>query len=72
MAQNLRAKLPSSDKLIIHDVNSEATSRFAKENSNVEVAEDVRDVAEKSVSRVPCHSQQSSCTPIRLYACLIL
>ncbi|KAL2025771.1 hypothetical protein VTO58DRAFT_102954, partial [Aureobasidium pullulans] len=48
MAQNLRAKLPSSDKLIIHDVNSEATSRFAKENSNVEVAEDVRDVAEKS------------------------
>jgi len=56
MAQNLRAKLPSSDKLIIHDVNSEATSRFAKENSNVEVAEDVRDVAEKSVSRVPYHS----------------
>lgn len=50
MAQNLRAKLPSSDNLIIHDVNSEATARFVKENSNVEVAEDVRDVAEKSVS----------------------
>jgi hypothetical protein len=50
MAQNLRAKLPSSDNLIIHDVNSEATARFAKENSNVQVAEDVRDVAEKSVS----------------------
>lgn len=49
MAQNLRAKLPSSDKLIIHDVNTEATSRFTKETSNVEVAESVRDLAEKSV-----------------------
>ncbi|KAI5236672.1 hypothetical protein E4T43_08441 [Aureobasidium subglaciale] len=48
MAQNLRANLPSSDKLIIHDVNSQATAQFAKENANVEVAEDVRDVAEKS------------------------
>ena len=51
MAQNLRANLPSSDNLIIHDVNSEATARFAKEVSNVQVAEDVRDVAEKSVSQ---------------------
>lgn len=51
MAQNLRANLPSSDNLIVHDVNSEATARFAKENSNVQIAEDVRDVAEKSVSQ---------------------
>jgi malate/lactate dehydrogenase len=50
MAQNLRAKLPSSDNLIIYDVNSEAAAKFAKDNSNVEVAGDVRDVAEKSVS----------------------
>jgi hypothetical protein len=50
MAQNLRKNLPSSDNLIIHDVNSEATARFAKENSNVQIAEDVRDVAEKAVS----------------------
>jgi hypothetical protein len=66
MAQNLRAKLPSSDNLIIHDVNSEATARFAKENSNVQVAEDVRDVAEKSVSwlYIP-HLYASSHTPNR-------
>lgn len=50
MAQNLRKNLPSSDNLIIHDVNSEGTARFAKENSNVQIAEDVRDVAEKAVS----------------------
>lgn len=50
MAQNLRAKLPSSDNLIIHDVNSETTSRFVQENSNVEIGQDVRGVAERSVS----------------------
>lgn len=52
MAQNLRAKLPSTDKLIIHDVNSEATAKFAQEQSNVEVAQDVRDLAERSVRRL--------------------
>jgi hypothetical protein len=52
--------LPSSDNLIIHDVNSEATARFAKENSNVQVAEDVRDVAEKSVSWLPFRISRST------------
>ena len=61
MAQNLRKNLPSSDNLIIHDVNSEATARFAKENSNVQIAEDVRDVAEKAVSCLyPLESLQAN------------
>lgn len=49
MAQNLRAKLPSSDKLVIFDKNEDATSRFVKENQDTEVASNVRDVVEKSV-----------------------
>lgn len=51
MAQNLRAKLPSSDKLVIFDKNEDATSRFANDNQDTEVANSVREVAEKSV----CH-----------------
>jgi hypothetical protein len=53
MAQNLRAKLPSSDTLIVHDVNAEAASRLAKESSGVEVAEDVRSLAERAVRSSP-------------------
>lgn len=49
MAKNLRSKLPSSDKLIICDKNEDATSRFAKEMQGVEVAENVRELAEQSV-----------------------
>ena len=49
MAQNLRAKLPSTDKLIIHDVNEEVTASFVKEQPNTEIAKNVREVAEKSV-----------------------
>lgn len=49
MAKNLRAKLPSSDKLIIFDKNEAATSQFAKDNQGTEVATCVREVAEKSV-----------------------
>lgn len=48
MATNLRAKIPSSDKLVIFDVNADATSKFTQENEGVEVVESVREVAEQS------------------------
>ena len=63
MAKNLRAKLPATDNLIIHDKNTEATSNFVKEMGlaasnaragekgfNIDIASSVRDVAERSVS----------------------
>lgn len=49
MAKNLREKIAKSDTLIVHDVNHEAISRFQSEVSNVTVAQNVREVAEKSV-----------------------
>jgi hypothetical protein len=49
MAQNLRSKIADSDTLIIHDVNPAVTEQFAKEVGKVTVAQDVREVAEKSV-----------------------
>lgn len=61
MAQNLRAKLPSSDKLVIFDKNEDATSRFVKENQDTEVASNVRDVAEKSVC---CHWRFITSIPV--------
>ena len=60
MAQNLRAKIPSSDTLVIHDRNTEATTKFmqearstANEDVGIEVAGSPRAVAEKSVSTLP-------------------
>lgn len=51
MAKNLRNKLPESDTLVIQDINQDATASFAKEASGkVEIAQSVREVAEKSVS----------------------
>ena len=65
MAKNLRAKIPASDTLIIHDRNKDATANFmhevgiARDNptSNnqmglmgIEVASSPRAVAEKAVS----------------------
>lgn len=55
MAKNLRAKVPESDTLVIHDRNGEATSSFMREigvgkEVNIEVANTPRQVAEKSVS----------------------
>ena len=57
MAQNLRAKISSSDRLVIHDRNTEATTKFmqeaggtANEDMVIEVASSPRQVAEKSVS----------------------
>jgi len=49
MATNLRAKIPKSDTIIVHDVNKDTTAKFAKDNEGVEVAQNVREVAEKSV-----------------------
>ena len=57
MAQNLRAKIPSSDTLVIHDRNTEATTKFMQEAGSItnadigiEVAGSPRQVAERSVS----------------------
>lgn len=63
MAKNLRAKIPAADTLIIRDVNEAATKRFVVEaqeaaqssgaganEGRVEIAENAREVAEKSVS----------------------
>ena len=52
MAKNLRTKIPSSDTMVIHDVNPAVTEQFAKEVGNVEIAQNVREVAEKTVRRV--------------------
>ncbi|KAB2579267.1 putative 3-hydroxyisobutyrate dehydrogenase [Lasiodiplodia theobromae] len=50
MARNLRAKIPKEDSLVVHDVNTTATSNFAKEvgPQGIHVAESVREVAEKA------------------------
>lgn len=57
MAQNLRAKIPSGDTLVIHDRNTEATTKFMQEagstanaDKGIEVAGSPRQVAERSVS----------------------
>jgi hypothetical protein len=63
MAKNLHAKIPSTDTLIIRDVNEESTARFIKEAREtakstgatdvlpkVVVAQNAREIAEKSVS----------------------
>jgi 3-hydroxyisobutyrate dehydrogenase len=61
MAKNLRAKIPASDTLIVRDVNEDAAKRFVAEaqeaarsngagadEGRVEIAENAREVAEKS------------------------
>lgn len=49
MAKNLRAKIEESDTLIVYDVNADATKKLQEEAGNVEVAQSVREVAEKAV-----------------------
>lgn len=62
MARNLRAKIPETDTLVIHDRNAEAATKFLQEvgisassmgaegkNINIEIASTPRGVAEKSV-----------------------
>lgn len=53
MAKNLRTKIPSSDSMIIHDVNPAVTEQFAKEVGNVSIANNVRELAEQSVCLLP-------------------
>ena len=52
MAKNLRAKIPKSDKLVIHDVNPAVTAQFAEEHAGqtIEVAQSVREISEQAVS----------------------
>jgi len=59
MAKNLRAKIPAADTLIIRDVNEETAKRFAAEahGAAVEIAQNAREVAEKSVSVMSCSIQ---------------
>ena len=66
MAKNLRAKIPSSDTLVIRDVNDEAVERFVAESKElastseltvkdafkVDVAASSREIAERSVSEL--------------------
>ena len=58
MAKNLRSKIPESDTMVIHDVNQTALDKFKSEMGNVEIAKNVREVAEKTV-RIP--SQRLLC-----------
>lgn len=56
MAQNLQAKLPSTDTIRVYDINEESVKRFTNETkalssgAQVEVAAGVRDASENSVS----------------------
>ena len=63
MAKNLRARIPEGDTLVIHDRNTEATSKFIQEigiaaasvragrkGQGIEVVNTPRELAEKSVS----------------------
>lgn len=53
MAQNLRAKIPASDLMLIADRETGATDRFVEQVGNtggLEVCSSVKEVAERSVS----------------------
>lgn len=53
MAKNLRTKIKPDDTMIIHDVNDQICKQFVDEMGSVGLvtaAQDVREVAEKSVS----------------------
>ena len=67
MAQNLRAKIPDTDTLLIHDRNTEATKKFLEEEgkgTGVEVVGSSRELAERSVSFL--HSSQDLQTAIHI------
>jgi hypothetical protein len=59
MARNLQSKLPSSDTLLIQDINVDVTKRFMEEakatsaGATVQIASDVREASENSVSSYP-------------------
>ncbi|SMY27806.1 unnamed protein product [Zymoseptoria tritici ST99CH_1A5] len=50
MAQNLRAKIPASDTMFVHDVNASIVEQFASEHKNVTAAKDVREVSENATT----------------------
>lgn len=63
MAKNLRARMPEGDTLLIHDRNTDATSKFMEEvgtaaasigvnwkGQGIEIVNTPRELAEKSVS----------------------
>lgn len=52
MAKNLRSRIDHSDSMIVYDVNVKAAEQLAAEVSPVDVAKDVREVAERSVSTI--------------------
>ena len=56
MARNLRNKIKDTDTMVIHDVNPAACENFAKEVGKVEIAKNVREVAEKTVCEVTLRS----------------
>ena len=49
MAKNLRERISESDTMVIHDVNQTALDKFKSEVGNVEIAKNVRELAEKTV-----------------------
>ena len=61
MAKNLRAKIPESDTMLIHDVNPAVLEAFQKEVGNVTIAKNVRQVAENSVGE--CHMSLAQPAP---------
>jgi hypothetical protein len=56
MAKNLQSKLPSSDTLVVQDINKDATAAFLKETQSasggatVKVADSAHEACEQSVS----------------------
>ena len=67
MAQNLRAKIPEGDTVVVHDQNAAVTKKFKEEvgiaaagtgasgkGTGIEIAETSREAAEKSVCWTPC------------------
>ncbi len=56
MARNLQAKLPSSDTLLVYDINADSVERFANDTkalssgAKVQTAANAREAAEDSVS----------------------
>lgn len=51
MAKNLREKLPTGDKLLVHDVDAKALDTFAQEaGTGTSIAKNARQVVEESVS----------------------
>jgi hypothetical protein len=73
MALNLQSKLPSSDTIIVYDINTDSVTRFAAEvksssGAKVEVATSPAEAAEGSVSYVfQCCSRAPSLSMMSLF-----